>query len=513
MKAMEPAAPRLSGTRHPLLYEVNARVLVNELSLAARKRITLATIPDAVLDEWAELGFDAIWLMGVWSTGKIGLQIARDYPVLQDEYKKVLPDFTLDDVIGSPYAVKAYTVSAVLGGNRDLLALRKKLERRGLGLVLDFIGNHTARDHEWIRRCPDFYIHGAPGDELSHPDSYFKSRTVKGDHVIAFGRDPTFPGWTDTAQLNHAHAGMREKLIETLKKVAGLCDGVRCDMAMLMLTSVFERTWGERARPAGITAVEGEFWKEAIEQTRSQHQRFLFIAEAYWDLEWELQKLGFDYTYDKRLYDRILREGASAVYDHLCAEMSFQQRTVRFIENHDELRASHSLSSPAWHCAAATVISTVPGMVLLHEGQLEGRSIRIPVQLSRRPFEPPTPQIQEFYKKLLAALKSEVFRGGTWRLLGVQPAWPDNSTWRNFLAFWWEGGVHGIRLVVVNYAPHSGQCYVPMPLSDANPGTLEFKDLLGNHAYYREKTLLRAKGIFFDLPSYKFHLFAVRPAR
>ena len=87
-----------------------------------------------------------------------------------------------------------------------------------------------------------------------------------------------------------------------LAQIAGLCDGVRCDMAMLLLPEVFERTWGIQAGP---------FWPRAIDAVRQRHPGFLFMAEVYWDLEWTLQQQGFDYTYDKRLYDR-LRDGHAA---------------------------------------------------------------------------------------------------------------------------------------------------------------------------------------------------------
>ena len=81
-----------------------------------------------------------------------------------------------------------------------------------------------------------------------------------------------------------------------LERIATMCDGVRCDMAMLILPDVFERTWGRRPEP---------FWPRTIERVRKAAPSFLFMAEVYWDLEWELQQQGFNYTYDKRLYDRL----------------------------------------------------------------------------------------------------------------------------------------------------------------------------------------------------------------
>jgi hypothetical protein len=238
---------------------------------------------------------------------------------------------------------------------------------------------------------------------------------------------------------------------------------------------------------------------------------FVFIAEAYWNLEWRLQQLGFDYTYDKTLYDRLLREGASSVYDHLKAELSFQRHSVRFIENHDEPRAAQALSTDAWHFAAATVAATVPGMFLFHDGQLEGRKIKLPVQLGRRATEPDVPQVRSFYRRLLSCTRTPALQKGEWRLLTIKPAWHANHTSANFLAYWWEEPTDGARLVVVNYAPQSGQCYVDLCLDSIQGSPIEFRDLMSEDVYVRERSALLSKGMYFDLPGYGFHIFEVGP--
>ena len=500
---------RLHQTFHPVLYEVNARLLVRELSEKLGKKITLGTIPDEVLDEWADSGFDAVWLMGVWTTGKIGLSIARGHTALREEYLRALPDVTDDDVIGSPYAVKSYAVSRDLGGNFSLKALRTRMRQRGLALVLDFVVNHTARDCGWLEQHPEYYVQGAGSEDVEEPEYYFRS----GEHVFAYGRDPYFPGWTDTAQLNFQQPALRRAMSDTLRKLADLCDGVRCDMAMLVLEDVFRRTWGERARPVGAEPATGEFWSEAIRRVRERHPRFLFIAEAYWDLEWELQQLGFDYTYDKKLYDRLLREGAGSVCDHLKAEMNFQMKSVRFIENHDEPRAAEALSSDSWQFAAATIITTIPGMVLLHEGQLDGRRVKLPVQLGRRVTEMPSGHMRTFYRRLLSCITSPVFRQGNWQLLKARPGWHENYSWENILACWWGEPAMGYRFVVVNYAPHNSQCYVHLPMEKISWSSFEFRDMISDSGYSRERNALVTRGMYFDLPAYGIHIFDVKEGR
>jgi len=506
-------AVSLRAKGHPILYEVNARVLLRELSAREGKPVTLGTIPPALIAGWAGLGIDAVWLMGVWASGPAGIAIAAREESLRAAYRSVLPDFTDRDVGGSPYAVHAYDVPAPLGGADGLAELRAALAARGIGLVLDFVPNHTANDHGWVSAHPEYYVQGSDLDAAEQPEIFFRANTRGGPVTLAMGRDPSFAGWTDTAQLNVMHPAARRAMIGELERIAGMCDGVRCDMAMLVMNEIFSRTWGTHAAPDGGEAAPGEFWTEAIAAVRARYPEFLFIAEAYWNLEWDLQQLGFDYTYDKTLYDRLLREGAGSVRDHLRAEEEYQKRSLRFIENHDEQRAAVSLSSEPWHFAAAAVISTIPGMVMFHEGEFEGRRVKLPVQLTRRPAETPAPRTSAFYARLLPVIASPVFRGGTWRLLMPRPAWHDNYTWQNFLTFWWHSPEAGTRLVVINYAPLSGQCYVDVPLEMIAGSQFEFRDLMSEAFYVRDRNGLLAKGMYFDLAPYGLHVFDVSPLR
>ena len=187
-----------------------------------------------------------------------------------------------------------------------------------------------------------------------------------------------------TSPSSNAFApGLRQAAIDTLVEIGNLADGVRCDMAMLMLNDVFRRTWGDRVGPAP----DAEYWSEVIVEVRALSTRtMLFIAEAYWDLEWELQQLGFDYCYDKRLYDRLVHDDPEQVRGHLHADLAYQQHLMRFTENHDEPRAASESRRRAAR-AAAVVIATVPGATMWHEGQFEGWRVHVPVLLGRRPIE------------------------------------------------------------------------------------------------------------------------------
>ena len=493
------------------MYEVNARVLTHELTARLGRPVTLGTIPDDILDGWAGNGFDVIWVMGVWTIGEIGREIAKSHEGLQGEYRASLPDFSTEDVEGSPYAVQAYHVSPSLGGDAGLKRFRSRLRERGLGLVLDFVSNHTARDHDWVSEHPEYYVQGGAQEDREKPELFFRAETCDGERVIAFGRDPYFPGWTDTAQLNYQQAGLRRVVIGELRRIAGMCNGLRCDMAMLVLNNIFLRTWGVYTTAPG-SEIREEFWREAISEVHRAHPGFLFVAEAYWNMEWDLQQLGFTYTYDKVLYDRLLREGAGAVRDHLRADLEYQRHCVRFLENHDEPPAALALPSEPWHFAAAAIIMTIPGMVLLHDGQMESRPVRIPVQLRRRPGAQPNERTLGFYHALLRTICHPVFRSGAWTQLYGRAAWHDNQSYQNFILSWWHSEHDGDRLVVVNYAPRSSQCYIDLPVSHLTSQAVEFRDLMSLAFYRRDLAGLQNKGMFFDLQPYAFHIFDVTTA-
>ena len=316
--------------------------------------------------------------MGVWERSPAGIAIANRNPGLLSDFRRALPDFQPEDNVGSPYCVRQYTVDEHLGGRDGLAVAREELAGRGLKLILDFVPNHVAPDHPWAIDHPEYLVQGNAEDAANDPASFVSV----GRNVFACGRDPYFPAWPDVLQLNAFQPGLRQAMVETLADIAEQCDGVRCDMAMLMLNSVFERTWGARAgaRP------ESDYWSTIIPAVKARHPGFIFMAEAYWDLEWELQQQGFDFCYDKRLYDRLEKGDAESVRLHLTADAAYQRRLVRFVENHDEPRAAAAFPAKRLRAAAVAAL-TLPGARLLHEGQFEGRRVRLPVFLRRRPDE------------------------------------------------------------------------------------------------------------------------------
>ena len=488
-----------SWPRCPTVYEINTWVWLGELTRKYGKAVDLGSVPSAEWDALAVFGFDAVWFMGVWERSPAGIAIANRNDGLLQDFRRALPDFAMSDNVGSPYCIRRYVVDPHLGGAKGLATARRELDRRSMKLLLDFVPNHVAPDHPWGTEHAEYFIHGSWEDAKNSPDSYIE---VQGQ-FFACGRDPYFPAWPDVVQLNAFQPGLRQAVVETLSSIAGQCDGVRCDMAMLLLNSVFERTWGGRAgeRP------EKEYWEEVIPSVRRANPDFLFIAEAYWDLEWELQQRGFDFCYDKRLYDRLEHDSAENVRLHLCADLAYQNKLLRFLENHDEPRAATAFPGKK-EKAAAVVTSTLTGARMFHEGQFEGRNVRLPVFLGRRPEEQVDDDLRAFYNKLLAAIDSPVFRDGDWRLC-ERSGWPDNASFLNLVAWCWTKDDERY-LVVVNLSEGSVQAHVQAPWQEGAGKTWRLSDLLSGAEYDRSGDEMLSPGLYVELGAWGYSLFRCR---
>jgi glycosidase len=300
-------------------------------------------------------------------------------------------------------------------------------------------------------------------------------------------------------QLDYSNPATVEAMMNELLRISGQCDGVRCDMAMLVLPEVFERTWGKRAQP---------FWPIITKKVREKNPGFTFMAEVYWDLEWTLQQQGFDFAYDKKLYDRLCKDHAKEVREHFYAGLDYQDKMARFLENHDEPRTSSTFPDRK-HKAAAVITYFSPGLRFFHQGQFEGRTKRISPHLVRAPQEPVNEASQSFYNKLLSAIKKPVFRDGSWQLLQSNAAWEGNNSWESFVAFAWKGKNDELALVVINYAPQAGQCYLPLTFPELAGRGWRLKDLMSDVHYDRPGNDLVSRGLYLDLPPWGYHVFEI----
>jgi hypothetical protein len=490
-----------SAPRYPSLCQINTRVWLRRLAQERGRPITLADIDPATIDGFARQGFDWIWLLSVWQTGPAGRAVSRGNPAWRAEFEAALPDLAEDDICGSGFAITGYTVSEELGGDQALSDFRGKLARHGIRLMLDFVPNHTAIDHPWVATHPEYYVQGSEALLAGAPENYIRVETEHGPRILAHGRDPNFPGWPDTLQLDYTNRDLQGAKLDELLAVAGKCDGVRCDMAMLLLPDVFQRTWSVTPEP---------FWPTATASVRRTHPGFTFMAEVYWDLEWTLQQQGFDYCYDKRLYDRLHAGNAHAVRDHLNAGLDYQDRLARFLENHDEARVAATFPWPQ-HQAAACITFLAPGLRFFQQGEREGARVRVPTHLCRGPVEPVDEQISGFYDRLLLVLReTDAFRRGDWSQLPPHPAWPGNESADGFVAYAWAGA-HGLsHIVVVNDAPTRGQCYLVLPFPELRGRRLRLTDRIGEEVHERDGDDLAGRGLYIDQPAWGLNVFEVQ---
>ena len=487
--------------RNPKLYEINTRVWIKRFG----NNITLSQIPKTIFINLAEKGINIIWLMGIWKTCTSTIEKYCFEPSLIADYNRSLKDWSKEDVIGSPYAIDDYEVNPSLGSWDELKELKNYLNSIGIKLMLDFVSNHFSAESKHIKINPEIFLKA--DEEYFANDSFtFFKPDADPNNVYAHGRDPFYPAWTDTIQINFFSKEARKFMTNLLCKLTDICDGVRCDMAVLPLNNVFHNTWLGLLNKYGFTKPDVEFWKEAISEVKTKRADFIFLAEAYWDLEWNLQQLGFDYTYDKRLTERLATNDLAGVLAHLSAEKSFQIKSARFIENHDEPRAVTRFGKQR-SLAAATVISTIQGLKFYYDGQFEGKKIKLPLQLGREPDEKVCEPIRNYYDKLLAITKSDIFDKGEWSIMKPISIGYGNTSFENFFAWQWILNSER-RIIVVNYSYLTSQCRLKLDIG-CERKKISIVDLLTGEVYERWVDELNNPGLYIELKAHQSHIFSL----
>ncbi|MBZ0268692.1 alpha-amylase, partial [bacterium] len=454
---------------HPMLLEIATRPWLAGFSREAGRNIPLHEVPDEALDEISHAGFDAVWLMGMWTTGPKAKQLALGYPDLRATYDRLLPGWTEDDVAGSAYSIAAYDPPAAAGGRDGLRRLRERLHERGVGLVLDFVPNHMGIDHPWLDERPDLFVRGTAEDPGRAPLDWFVHTTPDGEErVFAHGRDPHFCGWSDTVQIDYRKRATREAMTELVADLATLADGLRCDVAMLVLEDVFRSTWG-----AGKVDEPGDFWSEAIPAVRANHPELALLAEVYWGMEDRMIGVGFDWAYDKDLLDRLCAGAPVPIRETVNRDAAHHACRCHFLENHDEERA-WSVLGPERSVAAAVTAYTLPGLRFFQEGQAEGHRERPPVQMARTPDQPGDERARELYDALIRALRDPVLDNGVWSPVAFEDVEEDSAD--GLVGSCWRGGDRMV-LAISNFADEAGRGHVRLPLAEEGPPVRIFDEL------------------------------------
>ena len=476
--------------KHPIIYEISTRPWLYELSQKYGKSITkLKDIPLSEFDTLKNAGVDYVWMMGVWQLGTYGLEIDK-----KADYSSVLPGFTQDDIIGSPYAITEYNTNSEIGSDSDLEWLKTQLHNKGMKLLLDFVPNHSACDAPTATSHPEYYIR-APKGQTSYDPKYY---TDKG---LAHGKDPYFDPWPDVIQWNYFESTTRSFMKQNLLKTLSLSDGVRCDMAHLVLNDVFSKTWSKELSSWGYSTPSTEFWGDAIKEAKNKYPNAIFLAEVYED--WEIQKLyelGFDYCYDKALLDQF--KGSSSDvnnYIHYKTE-SFFGHAAHFIENHDENRGVYNMGSVKKSDAAGTIAGTLGGMIFMNHGQWDGLKNKLDVHLRRGASESKSSEAQAHYSKLMNIIKDDAFKSKNYYF--VYNTNGDNAY--RFISY--------IRkevnsyLVVVNYSDNYACANVPI-YDIKGSGDIKVKEMFSNTEYTRNAETVKNVGLTVCLDAYQSQIF------
>jgi glycosidase len=257
-----------------------------------------------------QLGVKIVWLMPI-------------YPISKKDRKGPL---------GSYYAIANYTkVNPEFGNLTDLKKLVNTAHENGMYVILDWVANHTGRDHHWLTEHPDFYV-----------------RDDKGNPVAPFD-------WTDVAKLDYSNPNLRKAMIGEMQywlKNANV-DGFRCDVA---------------------AEVPVDFWNNAIKQLKETKPVFM-LAEAW---EPKLLKNGFDmvYGWDTHHLMNSIAQGKKNVKDwdarmeQIDTMYQKQDILMNFVTNHDENSWNGTVKERMGD-ASQTMIALsycTPGMPLIYNG-------------------------------------------------------------------------------------------------------------------------------------------------
>ena len=484
---------------NPVVYELNTLIWLGEVANRVGAPVTLETVPANEWDDVVPQGVTVVWLMGIWTRSRAGRDIALADPALRSAWTEALPDWTESDVAGSAYCILDYEPAPAIGGWDGLDCARAELRARGALLMVDWVPNHVGPDSPWLQTDPAAFVRGTADELAVDPGAFVE---IAGG-VFAKGKDPYFAPWPDVVQVDAFSPALRRLAAEALCRIAEHADAVRCDMAMLMLDDVVAATWGDRvgAPPART------YWTEVMGAVHAQHPAFRFIAESYWQREWDLQQLGFDYCYDKELYDRLQGEDVPRVRRHLGADLVYQERLVRFLENHDEPRAASTFGPLHRQMAATVVVATLPGLTLWHDGQAEGRAVFTPVFLSRRAVEPADSELKQWQLRMWK-LACDV-RVGDWSQREVR-GWPDNDSAQALVASTWTTG-DSFTLVVVNLSANHADGVVNIGDSVDRGSRWRLTDLLEGDSYLRDGAELADHGLYVARPGWGAHILRATP--
>lgn len=349
---IQPINPSGTWKGHPelddiVMYEVNLRAFSNEGSINGLI---------ARLDSIKTLGVNMIWVMPIHPVG-----------ILKG--------------INSPYCIKDYNaIGSEYGMLTDFKRLVDTAHAKGMGIIMDWVANHTSWDHPWTS-IPGFHTRNSSG-AIVHP-----------------------PGtnWTDVADLNFGNRMMRDSMIAAMKWWITECkiDGFRCDYA---------------------DGVPADFWSEAIRSLDSSSNKpLLFLAEG---TRSDHFSSGFDLIFSWNYYSTLKStfsggNASSIISTHANEYNSVPagKHRLRFTTNHDESAWDNSpvvIFKGVQGALSASVITVfLEGVPLLYSGQEVGRASKTPF-FSRSPinWNENSAMLKSYQEMMAVYTKNAVARKG-----------------------------------------------------------------------------------------------------
>ncbi len=492
---------------HRLVYQIDIREFIRRINITNKNKPTFFDIPNNFFENLRNLGIEFLWILGIYEPSKVSREISISMKELHTRYFESLPDWQVEDVIGSPYAITNYKISKEFGGEESYKKLRKLLlEKFDLKIILDFVPNHFAIDSPVVKKHPEFFIKASENLSKSKTNEFISLKIKGKEYLLAHGKEPYSPVWKDTLQLDYRSKKVRDFMIKELLKLSEKCDGLRCDMSMLLLSDIFYENWKDYPLPDDYVPLAKEFWFEAIKKLKHKNPDFTLIAEVYWDRENDLLDLGFDYVYEKKLYNMILENSIGFINEYISRIFSYRKKRFLFIENHDEQRSAHLFQIEKLK-AVATLIYTLPSMKLIYDGQIEGRKFYHALQLGRIQKEQESAELINFYKLLFSSIKNSTIKNGYFKILKPIPAWEGNPAFYNFIIYLYEDDKMNKDLVVINLSPYQSQCKVKILSYDLAGKRFLIKDRLSSEEYLRDGDEMLNNGLYLDLKPYQTQIF------
>jgi len=362
------------------------------------------------------------------------------------------------------------------------------------------VPNHSAVDCVYTSTNPNYYIRAPKNVKPPYdPNHYLPNGIAYGSACGGCG------SWPDTAQFNYWDKGTRQIRLTELITVASMADAIRCDMAYLLLNDMFQQTWSAELSSWGYSRPATEWWADSIKALKQKYPNVILLGEVYSPWPAALQSVGFDYTYDKTLYDKLGAGNLDDIRNWLTSNsVSFTTHSAHFVANHDELRAADYFGSWWRADAAAMIMYTLPGLRFYWMWDMNGYKNKLDVHLRRELSEPSIGDVQNFYSRILKITNNDVFNYGDWVYL---PVTGTNDNWR-LIAYRWQYKDQK-RLCVINYSDTDGSGYIQLTNADARNGndTIPVTDLLSNQTYYRSARTMRTQGLFVVVNSWYAQIF------